>query len=404
MQKQYNIRFFLQDVLVGILIMLISIPISMGYAMVAGLPAIYGLYGSVFPILLFGIFSSSPRFVFGVDAAPAALVGGILASMEIAGGGEEALNMIPVITCITSLWLLLFYIFSANKILKFISQPVMGGFITGIGVTIIMMQVPKLFGGDAGTGELVELLIHALTEAEKGVNLLSLLLGLGTIGIILVMKKLAPKLPMQAIMMGAGALLTYFFHLETYGVRMLPSVEAGLPSFCIPNLLLLEGNVEEIIFPSLTIALVILSETLLSTSNIALKYDDKIKPRREILTYFFCNAAATFTGCCPVNGSVSRTGIADQFGVKSQVMSIVAGLSMMLVLLFGTGFISYLPVPVLTGIVISALIGTFEFHLAKKLKRVDKAEYIIFYAAFLSVLLFGTIYGVIVGIILSTVR
>lgn len=401
--QTYNFKFFFQDFLIGILIMLVSIPISMGYAMVAGLPAIYGLYGSVFPILIFGILSSSPRFVFGVDAAPAALVGGILASLEIVGGSRNAMEIIPVITLVTALWLLLFYVVSADKLLRFISQPVMGGFITGIGMTIILMQIPKLFGGYAGTGEMVELVLHIIEQAENGIHWLSLGLGVGTVVLIIVIRRIAPKIPMPAIMLFLGAAASYLFPLKELGVKMLPEVEAGLPELVLPNLLLLRDHLEEILAPSLTIAIVILSETLLTTNNLALKYDDKINSRREVLTYSFCNIAAAFTGCCPVNGSVSRTGIANQFGVKSQVMSIVAGLSMILVLLFGTKFIGYLPVPILTGIVIAALTGTFEFDLAGKLKHVDEIEYVIFHAAFLSVLLFGTIYGVIVGIILAAV-
>ena len=149
--------------------------------------------------------------------------------------------------------------------------------------------------------------------------------------------------------------------------------------------------------------LVIFTETLLATSNVALKYDDKIRSRREILAYAASNFAAALFGVCPVNGSVSRTGIADQYGVKSQVMSISAGITMLLILLFGTGFIQFLPVPVLTGIVISALIGTFEFELAFKLKKVDKAEHFIFYMVLLAVLFFGTVYGVLVGVLLSQV-
>ncbi|MBR1508559.1 MAG: SulP family inorganic anion transporter [Eubacterium sp.] len=399
--KGYNVKYLGQDILIGVIIALVSIPISMGYSLVAGLPAIYGLYGSLFPIIFFGLLSTSPRFVFGVDAAPAALVGGMLSTMSIASGSEEAIAIIPVITIIVSAWLLIFYFLKADKLLKFISQPVMGGFITGIGVTIISMQIPKLFGGDAGRGEMIELVIHIVKEMKDGFHVLSFVTGIVTIVIILVMKKLAPKVPMQVIIMGISALLSYFLKLEKYGIKMLPEVSGGLPRLSFPDLTLIPSNYENLLLPSLTIAVVIMSETLLATSNIGLKHDDRIEPGKEVLTYAVCNASSALVGCCPVNGSVSRTGIADQFGVKSQVMSITAGLSMLLILLFGTGFIGYLPVPVLTAIVISALIGTFEFELAARLRKVDKAEFFIFYSAFFAVLLLGTIYGVLIGIVLS---
>ena len=157
---QYNKKYLARDILAGIIIMAVSIPISMGYAQIAGLPAAYGLYGSVFPILAFALFSTSPQFIFGVDAAPAALVGSALLSLGIEGGSKEAIAAVPVLTLFVALWLLAFYFMRAGKLVNYISAPVMGGFITGICTTIILMQVPKLMGGVAGTGELVELSLH----------------------------------------------------------------------------------------------------------------------------------------------------------------------------------------------------------------------------------------------------
>ena len=398
--EKYGLHSFSQDLVVGAIIAMVSIPISMGYALVAGLPVVYGLYGSVLPIMLFALISTSPRFIFGVDAAPAALVGGILATMGIASESEAAIRLVPVITLLTALWLLLFFAIKAQRILKFISQAVMGGFITGIGVTIICMQVPKLFGGTAGRGEIIELLIHIVKEAMAHFHLLSLALGIGTIALILFHRRVAPRFPMPAVLMFLSALVGALVHIDRFGVTLLPSVQVALP-FSLPDLSLIPLHWEHLVLPSMTIALVIFTETLLATSNLGLKYEDKLNTRRELLAYAAGNFAAAISGCCPVNGSVSRSGIADQFGIKSQVASLTAGFIMIGILLVGTGFIAYLPVPVLTGIVISALIGTFEFKLSIRLHRVDKTENMIFWAAFLSVLLFGTIYGVLVGILLA---
>ena len=121
-----------KDLLSGVVIAAVSIPISMGYAQIAGLPAVYGLYGSVLPVLLFALFSTSPQFIFGVDAAPAAMVGAVLSSLGVALGSGEAVALVPVLTFYTSLWLLLFAALRAGKVLNFISTPVMGGFISGI--------------------------------------------------------------------------------------------------------------------------------------------------------------------------------------------------------------------------------------------------------------------------------
>ena len=120
MFKNYKREFLKKDIISGIIVALISIPISMGYAQVAGLPVVYGLYGSLFPVLIFGLLSSSPQFVFGVDAAPAALVGGTLASLGIAAGSSEAMQIVPVITFETACWMLFFALLQAGKMVGYI--------------------------------------------------------------------------------------------------------------------------------------------------------------------------------------------------------------------------------------------------------------------------------------------
>ena len=151
------------------------------------------------------------------------------------------------------------------------------------------------------------------------------------------------------------------------------------------------------------VAVVIMAETLLAENNFAFKNGYKLNDRQEILACAAGNISASFVGCCPVNGSISRTSMNEQYGGTSQLVSLIAGISMA-VLLFGfTGFIGYLPVPVLTAIVISALMDVVEVHLAIRLYKVSRNEFYIFMAACISVLFLGTIYGVLIGILLSFV-
>lgn len=398
MIKGLSIKTLGRDIFVGIMIAAISIPISMGYAQISGLPAVYGLYGSVLPILAFTLISSSPQFIFGVDAAPAALIGGVLISLGVTFGSAEAMNIVPIFTVYTAIWLILFYIFKAGRLVNYISTPVMGGFITGIGTTIILMQIPKLMGSSSGSGELLELVEH-LVESLFHINYLSLAMGIASLAIILLSKKIAPKFPMSIVVMILGALSTVFFHVDKYGVVLLSQVDKGLPKIIIPNFSLVHFSSGFML--SLPIAIVILAESLLAESNFAIKNNYKINENREILAFSISNLAAALTGSCPVNGSVSRTVMSEQFGGKSKIVSITASIFMALVLVSATGFIGYLPVPVLTAIVISALIGVLEFHVAVKLYKVNKKEFMIFMGAFVAVLIFGTIYGVIVGLVLS---
>lgn len=388
------------DILAGIIVALVSLPIGLGYAQIAGLPAVYGLYGSFLPIIVYGLMTTSPQFVVGVDAMPAAMVGALLTEMMITPESDEALRLIPVVSFLVAIWLFVFFLVNAGRIVKYISTPVLGGFISGVGATIIMMQIPKLFGGRPGTGEILPLVQNIFIQLGE-IHWLSLILGLGTIIIILACKKIIPKIPMTVVMLLVGAALQAVFHLDEYGVKLLPEVSAGLPHIIIPSLTIMSGHVVEIIIEAFSIAAVIMAQTLLATGSYAGKYGYEINSKRELLAYAGMNVAGSMVGCCPINGSVSRSAIADSNGCKSQIMSITAGLSMLIILLVGTPLLKYLPVPVLTGIVMTALIGILDFQMMERLWQTSKSEWVVFMLSFAAVLVLGTVNGVIVGCLLS---
>ena len=398
--KYFNKASLKNDLISGFIIALVSIPISMGYSQIAGLPPQYGLYGSVLPVVMFALFSSSPQYIFGVDAAPAALVGGTLTGLGISSYSEDALAVVPAITFFTAVWLLVFYLLNFGRLTRFVSSPVMGGFITGICTTIILMQTPKLFGGQSGAGELKELLPHIVSELKESFNIASLMIAVFCITVIQLFRKISPKLPVSAFVMLFAAAAQYLTDFcGKYSINTLPVVERGLGAFHIPTFT--PENCYTGMVSGFTIALVIAAETLLAEQNFAMKNDYKLDESCELAAFFAGNLAAAFTGVCPVNGSVSRTSMNDQFGGKSQLTSLTAAGVMVLILMFGTGFISYLPIPVLTSIVVCALWSGTEFHLAGKLFKSSRKEFLIFMAAFAGVLIFGTIYGVVIGVILS---
>ena len=396
--KNYERKNLAKDIIAGIIIMAVSIPISMGFAQISGLPAVYGLYGSVFPILAFAIFSTSPQFIFGVDAAPAALIGSALLSLNIELGSDKAIAAVPVMTFFVAVWLLAFYFMKAGKLVNYISAPVMGGFITGICTTIILMQIPKIMGGTSGTGEFFELAEH-IFETGKHINIPSVIMGVIALVILLVSKKLIPKFPMAVVLMFAGTIITLNMPIRDWEINTLSAVEPGLPKWSIPDFSII--SIQQTITISLSVAVVIMAETLLAENSFAQKNNYRINDNQEILAFSVGNFMAAFTGCCPINGSVSRTAMGEQYKSKNQLTGIVAGLSMIVLLICGTGFIGYLPIPILTAIVISALLGATEFDLAARLWKLSRTEFLIFVGAFLGVLLLGTINGVLIGIILS---
>lgn len=287
--KGYKKEYLPKDIFSGIIMAAVSIPISMGYAQIAGLPAVYGLYGSVFPILFFALFSTSRQFIFGVDAAPAAIVGAALVSLGIESGSKEAIQYVPVIALLTGIWLLLFYFLKAGRIVDFISTPVMGGFISGIALTIILMQIPKILGGKAGSGELPELIRH-IAQTGKEINWLSVILGAGALILLRVAGKMIPKFPMAIVIMAAGVAATRIFHVDEYGVVLLDAVGKGLPK--LVHFRFVGIDLRQALGRSLMIAAVVMAETLLSENNFAMKNGYKIDENQEIFACAMGNIAA----------------------------------------------------------------------------------------------------------------
>ena len=167
-----------------------------------------------------------PSLFLVVDAAPAAIIGAAAAGLGLQAQSPEAMSFIPMTALFAGYWLLLFFLLKAGKMVDYISTPVMGGFISGIAVTIILMQIPKILGGGSGTGELPEL-IRAIIEAVHRINGASVLLGVCSLAVIVIARRLAPKFPMVIVVMAAGVLLTCFGHIDQCGVRLLSAVEPG---------------------------------------------------------------------------------------------------------------------------------------------------------------------------------
>ena len=392
----------LHDLSGGVYIALVSLPVSMVCAQVAGLPPRYGLFGALLPPLVFALLTGTPQVVFGVDAAPAALIGALLARLGIASGSEEAVAVMPVIALFTALWLALFWKVGGGKFAKFISEPVLGGCVSGIGCTVILALVPKLFGGSVAAGEGPELLLHLFHELGRGVHVPSFALGFATVVVATVGRRLWPRVPMPAVLLVTGFLLARVAHIERFGIALFPALEEGLPSFSAQAFSLLSGRVDTILLSTLTVALVIASETLISTRALALEEGYSVNNQQELLAYAAGNFTAAFCGCCPVTGSIYRTRWALHYGVGSQWMAVSRSLVIALILLFGGRLTAWLPVPIVAGIVIACLFRMLEFSLAVRLWKIDRAECLIFIGAFLAEML-GLMAGVLAGVLLSFV-
>lgn len=388
-----------KDLSIGTTIAFVSVPLAMGYAQIAGLPPQYGLYGSMLAPLVFGLISSSPRFFFSVDAAPAALTGALLAELGVAFGSDEAVSVMPLITMLTAAWIFLFWLLGVGRFAKYISEPVLGGCVSGIASVLIFGQLPALFGGTTGHGRALTLLSHFATQINR-FHTLSFVIGCTTVAVILLSRRIWPQRSMSVGMLAIGLILGLVLRVDRYGVALMGQVPRGIYIVGESNTALVLKHLSSALIDTLLTAIVIVSETLVSTREVAREHGEHVSNQRELLAYAAGNLAASLFGSSPVSGSISRTRRANNFHVSSQWMSVSASASMVPVLLFGTRLIPYLPVPVLTGIVVASLVSMVEIPLARELLKLDRRDFYIFCCAFLAEF-FGLSEGVVLGVILS---
>ena len=293
--RNYNKDNFIKDIIAGIIIMrclFLSLWICTDSRSACSLRIVwFGISNSCFG--LFSTFAFS--LLFGVDAAPAALVGSALLTLNIEAGSDKAMAAVPVMTFFVALWLLAFYFMKAGKLVNYISAPVSGWFITGICTTIILMQIPKVMGGTSGTGEFFELAEH-IYKTALNINMPSVIMGVIALVILFASKKIMPKFPMAVVLMFVGTIFTISLPIRDWGIKTLNAVEPGLPKWSIPDFSAIP--IQQTITISLSVAVVIMAETLLAENSFAQKNNYRINDNQEIFAFSLGNFMAAFTGCC----------------------------------------------------------------------------------------------------------
>ncbi|GEM_PF-792689 len=402
--RGYKGEYLKADLMAGLVIAALSIPISMGYASVAGLPPVYGLYGSIVPTIVYSLFASSPQVLFGVDAAAAAITGSVLATAGIAAGSQDAILFVPLLALLSGLMLVVFSFARIGKLMSFVSQPVMGGFISGVGFSLMAMQIPKMMGLPITPSEEIITNVILIVQNAWQVNWIAVGLAAASIAVILFARRFYPKVPMPLFVLIMSIFVMMSGELENRGVKVMGTVQSGLPALHLPlvapDQLAVIGGYGNLFYYAFLVAVVIMTESLLASNSFSLKNDYKLDDNQELLAFGLANAASSFVGSTPTSASVSRTAASDNFGGKTQLAPIISAV-IMIGVLFLTPLLYHLPMPVLSAIVFCALTTVVEWDLAKHLRKKRRNEYLIFLASCLGVLFFGIIPGVIIGVVLS---
>ncbi|WP_350453951.1 SulP family inorganic anion transporter [Slackia heliotrinireducens] len=389
----------LTDIMAGLVVAALTIPVAMGYAQVAGLPPVYGLYGSIIPTAVYALLTRSRNIVFGMDSATVAATGGLIAGMGVVAGSEQALAVIPLIAFFSAIFLIILGVVGAGRVMRFVPMPVMHGFIAGIAVVVIVGQFPKMIGLHSDLGSGIVQNISAIAATITQANSMSVVLGVSALVIILITQHFAPRIPVSLIVLVVATFGSWFFDFEAMGVDVLGSIPAGLPDVGMPDFTSI--NIGLAALCGLLIALVSACESLLTVDIFAMKHDEEGNENHELIAFGFANLFSAFIGSVTCSASLSRTLAGDNAGARSQVVSIAAAAAVLIVVLFAAPVLYFLPEPVLAAIVIDALITAVEFGKIIRYCRKMAVEFLVFLVTGAAVVFLGAAQGVIVGVAMS---
>jgi len=409
-----------REISAGITLAALVIPLNIGYAQVAGLPATMGLYAAIIPLVLFAMFTSSRHLVGGPGPATAALVAAALAGFA-APGDPLRLQYALALALMCSLLFFLAWFFRLAFLQNFLSRAVLIGFVSGLGIQVFTNQARKILGVSIDVHKQLEALedrveqafgvaletqgyfleVVAIIREIPHANLYAVAIGLGSLIGVRLMKRYAPKIPGALVVLALMTVLVSVFGLNAKGVSVLGDLPAGLPDLVFPTVPL--ADYVKLLPGALALVAITLCEGLLLAGGYAHKYHYKADGNQLLFAYGMTNAAAGLTGSMVCGNSVSRSAAMDSAGAQSQLTSLVAAGVVAAILLYFTDMLALLPNAALAGIVANAVLSLIKVASLHELLRVRRSEFWIAIICLLAVLLLGPLRAVAIAFLMSII-
>jgi MFS superfamily sulfate permease-like transporter len=378
--RQYPRGWLPSDLVAGLVLTAFLVPVGMGYAQAAGLPPITGLYATIVPLLVYAVFGPSRVMVLGPDSSLAAVIAGIILSL----GGRDparAVALAGMLAILTGIMILLAGVARLGFVTELLSRPVQLGYLYGIAITIMVGQLPKLFGFSVdGTGLLSEAwgFVQGLARGET--NGAALAVGLAGIVVIVGLRQLWSGFPGVIVAVGLGIAAVAAFDLTEQGVKVIGVLPQGLPSFAFPDVRL--ADLPLLFGGALGIALVAVADTTVLSKSLAAQRKEAVDPNQELVALGAANLAAGLFHGFPISSSASRTPVAISAGARSQLTPLVGATAIVLLLLVAPAALQNLPQPILAAVVITAAIGLVDARAVRRLYRVRRPEFVLWLTAF----------------------
>jgi high affinity sulfate transporter 1 len=400
----YQRGWLTKDVVAGLVLTTLLVPQGLAYAELAGLPSITGLYTSIFCLLAYAVFGPSRILVLGPDASLGPMIAAVI--IPIAGSGGDPAKAVALASMLALLVGVIMAVAGIAKlgfIADLLSRPTQIGYMNGLALTILVGQLPKLFGFSVdGNGVIAEAtgFVQGLT-AGKAVGAA---VGVGVLGLalILVLQHWLPKIPAVLVAVLASVLAARALGLADHGVDLVGTLPRGFPPFTVPQVSW--SDLAILLAGALGITLVSLTDTISTASSFAARTGQEVRGNQEMVGIGAANIAAGFFQGFPVSTSGSRTAVALQSGAKSQLTGVVAAVVITLMLLFAPGLLKNLPQPTLAAVVIAAALSLADVGGMARLWRQRRVEFSLALAAFLGVAVLGVLPGIAIAVALSVLN
>ncbi|PKA97288.1 SulP family sulfate permease [Flavobacteriaceae bacterium MAR_2009_75] len=395
----YNKSWFTKDILAGLTVGIILIPQGMAYAMIAGLPPVYGLYASLVPIVAYAFLGTSRQMAVGPVAMDSLLVAAGLVPF-LATGGENYVAMAVLLAFMVGAIQIALGVLRMGFLVNFLSKPVISGFTSAAALIIIFSQLKHLLGATIEKSNRFHEMIYNAAIKLPETNTVDLLIGLVGIFFIILFKRLNRKIPAVLVVVIVGILAVYLFNLQSYGVKIVGSIPTGLPHFDLPNLAI--NNLLEIAPIAFTLALIGYLEAISIGKSLEEKNgEETVVANQELIAIGASNLLGSLFQSYPITGSFSRSAINGSSGAKTTVALLFSVMMVVVTLLYLTPLFYYLPNAVLASIIMVSVVGLIDIEYPKNLWSYRKDELAILVITFLITLFIGITQGILIGVLLS---
>lgn len=397
----YNSSRFKGDFIAGLTVSIILIPQGIAYALIAGLPPIYGLYCALVPQLVYAIFGSSRQVAIGPVAMDSLIVATGVSTLALAGSDSYIAIAILLAFMVGSIQFLL-GIFRLGFIVNFLSKPVISGFTSAVALTIGINQFRNLFGVDFVQSDQIQYVLEDIWFNIIDFNLNTTVIGLISVGVIVLLRKINKKIPNALLVVVVGILTIRYFEDYLFDVAIVKDIPSGLPSFSFPEFDI--SQMKELLPIALTLVMVGYLETISIGKSLEAKQDEyKLRPNQELIALGLSNIIGSWFKAYPSTSSFSRSAINQESGATTGMASLISVLMVLLTLLFLTPLFYHLPKTVLAAIIIVAVFGLVNIKEAIFLWKSNNLDFWLLIITFFSTLFFGIEYGIMIGVGLSLI-